>query len=74
MNVGVTGQSLFAGQSQSVRHIVSNEEEYTWMTDLNRDGKQDIIMHHPFTTRDIQDGRITIEEPDAHRLTLLIAK
>ena len=44
------------------------------MTDLNWDGKQDIIMHHPFTTRDIQDGRITIEKPDAHRLTLVIAK
>lgn len=44
------------------------------MTDLNRDGKQDIIMHHPFTTRNIQCGRITIEKPDAHRLTLLIVK
>lgn len=44
------------------------------MTDLNRDGKQDIIMHHPFTTRDIHCGRITIEKPDAHRLTLLIVK
>ncbi len=44
------------------------------MTDLNRDGKQDIIMHHPFTTRDIHGGRITIEKPDAHRLTLLIVK
>jgi hypothetical protein len=44
------------------------------MTDLNRDGKQDIIMHHPFTTRDIHGGRIPTEKPDAHRLTLLIAK
>ena len=43
------------------------------MTDLNRDGKQDII-HHPFTTRDIHGSRITIEKTDAHRLTLLITK
>lgn len=74
VNVGVPGPSLFAGQSQSVRHIVPHDEEYTWLTDLNRDGKQDIIMHHPFTTRDIHGGRIPTEKPDAHRLTLLIAK
>lgn len=44
------------------------------MTDLNWDGKQDIIMHHPFTTWDIHGGRITVEKPNAHRLTLVIAK
>ena len=25
-------------------------EKYTWLVDLNKDGKQDILMHHPSTT------------------------
>ena len=36
-------------------------EKYTWLVDLNKDGKQDILMHHPSTT-----------EP--HRMTMLIAR
>jgi len=56
------------------RHIVPYKEEYTWVTDLNRDVKQDIIMHHPFTRQDIHGSRITVEKPDAHRPTLLIVK
>ena len=36
-------------------------EEYTWLVDLNRDDKQDVLMHHPSTT-----------EP--HRVTMLIAR
>ena len=37
------------------------KEEYTWLVDLNKDSKQDILMDHPSTT-----------EP--HRLTMLIAR
>ena len=36
-------------------------DEYTWLVDLNKDGKQDILMHHPSTT-----------EP--HRVSMLIAR
>ena len=35
--------------------------EYTWLVDLNEDGKQDILMHHPSTT-------------DPHQVTVLIAR
>ncbi len=35
--------------------------KYTWLVDLNRDGKQDLLMHHASTT-----------EP--HRVTMLIAQ
>ena len=36
-------------------------EEYTWLVDLNEDGVQDLLMHHPSTT-----------EP--HRVVMLIAQ
>jgi len=58
---GVPGPELFARQPQRVAVAIPNDEEYTWLVDLNRDGKQDILMHHPSTT-----------EP--HRVTMLIAR
>ena len=58
---GVSGPDLFARQPQRVMVAIPNDEEYTWLVDLNRDGRQDILMHHPSTT-----------EP--HRVTMLIAR
>ena len=40
---------------------VPNNGEYVWLVDLNKDGKQDILMHHP-----------SITEP--HRVTMRIAR
>ncbi len=59
--VGVPGPGLFNRRPQEVAVAVPNDEEYTWLVDLNKDGKQDILMHHPSTT-----------EP--HRVTMLIAQ
>ena len=59
--VGVPGPDLFARQPQRVAVAIPNDEEYTWLVDLNEDGKQDILMHHVSTT-----------EP--HRVTMLIAR
>ena len=50
--VGVPGPDLFARRPQDVPVVVPNDEEYAWLVDLNKDGKQDILMHHPFTLRD----------------------
>ncbi len=58
--LGVPGPDLFARRPQKVAVAMPNEE-YTWLVDLNRDGKQDILMHHPSTT-----------EP--HRVTMLIVR
>ena len=58
---GVSGPDLFARQPQRVAVAIPNDEEYTWLVDLNRDGKQDILMHHPSTTT-------------PHRVTMLIAR
>ena len=58
--VGVPGPDLFVRRPQKVAVAMPNEE-YTWLVDLNKDGKQDILMHHPSTT-----------EP--HQVTMLIAR
>ena len=58
---GVPGPELFARQPQRVAIAIPNDEEYTWLVDLNRDGKQDLLMHHASTT-----------EP--HRVTMLVAR
>ncbi len=58
---GVPGPDLFARRPQKVPVAMPDFEEYTWLVDLNTDGKQDIFMHHPSST-----------EP--HRVTMLIAQ
>lgn len=40
---------------------VPADEEYTWLADLNRDGGQDVLMHHASTTA-------------PHRLTVLMSR
>ena len=59
--VGVPGPDLFARQPQRLAVAIPNDEEYTWLVDLNKDGKQDLLMHHPSTT-------------EAHRVTMLVAR
>ena len=56
----LTGPNLFARKPQRVA-VVMPYEEYTWLVDFNKDGMQDLLMHHPSTT-----------EP--HRVTMLIAR
>ena len=58
--LGVPGPDLFSRRPQKVAVAMPNEE-YTWLVDLNKDGVQDVLMHHPSTT-----------EP--HRVTILIAR
>ena len=71
---GVPGPDLFAGQPQKVAVELPNDEEYTWMTDLNRDGRQDIVMHHPFTQRDAHGAPMELPGTEPHRVILLIAR
>ena len=71
--IGVPEPYLFARQPQEVAVAVPNDEEYIWLVDLNKDGKQDILMHHPFT-RDAGGASIRPPGTDLHRLTMLIAQ
>ena len=72
--VGVPGPDLFAQRPQKVAVAVPNDEEYTWLVDLNEDGKQDVLMHHPFTLRDAHGGRRLPPGAEPHRVTVLIAR
>ena len=74
VSVGVPGSELFASHHQDVEISPPNDEEYTWLVDLNKDGKQDIIMHHPFTLRDAHGARKLPPGSEPHRLTILIAR
>ena len=72
--VGVPGSDLFSQRPQNVAVAVPNDEEYTWLVDLNKDGKQDILMHHPFTLRDAHGARELPPGTEPHRVTVLIAR
>ena len=72
--VGVPGPDLFSRRLQDVAIAVPNDEEYTWLVDLNKDGKQDVLMHHPFTLRDAHGARKLPPGTEPHRVTVLIAR
>ncbi|MDD9973981.1 MAG: VCBS repeat-containing protein [Candidatus Poribacteria bacterium] len=72
--VGVPGPEMFARQPQEVAVAMPNDEEYTWLVDLNKDGMQDILMHHPFTLRDAHGAPIQPPGTEPHRVTILIAR
>ena len=72
--VGVPGPEIFARQPQEVKVAIPNDEEYTWLVDLNKDGVQDILMHHPFTLRDAHGAPKLAPGTEPHRVTMLIAR
>ena len=59
--LGVPGPDLFARKPQKVAVPMPNNEEHTWLVNLNKDNKQDILMYYPSIT-------------DSHRVTLLITR
>ncbi len=71
---GALGPGLFADEPQKVSIELPNDEEFAWMTDLNRDGRQDIVMHHPFTKRDAHGAPMELPGTESQRVILLIAR
>ena len=71
---GISGPELFARQPQRVAVALPNDGEYTWLVDLNKDGVQDILMHHPFTLRDAHGAPKRSPGTEPHRVTMLIAR
>ena len=61
IHFGVPGPDLFARRPQRIAVTMPQGEEHTWLADLNRDGKQDVLMHHPSTT-------------GPHRVTVLMSR
>ena len=72
--VGVPGPDLFAQRPQKVAVALPHDEEYTWLVDLNEDGKQDILMHDPFPLRDVHGGPKQQPRTEPHRVTILMAR
>jgi hypothetical protein len=72
--VGMPTPGLFDRRSRNVAVVVPNDNEYTWLMDLNKDGKQDILMHHPFTLRDVHRAPKLPPGSERHRVTMLIAR
>ena len=72
--VGTPGPDLFVRRPQEVAVILPNDEEYTWLVDLNKDGKQDILMHHPFTLRDVHGAPTQPPGTEPQRVMMLIAR
>ncbi len=71
---GVPGPELFAEQPRKVAVELPNDGEYAWMSDLNGDGRQDIVMHRLFTKRDAHGAPMELPGAEPHRVTLLIAR
>ncbi len=60
IHAGAKGPGLFERRPQKIRVDVPGEE-FAWLTDLNRDGKDDVVMHH-----------LSADRPN--RVTLLVAR
>ncbi len=61
VHLGVPGPELLERKAQRITTPVPEDEEYTWLADLNRDGRQDVLMHHTSATA-------------PHRLTVLMSR
>ncbi len=59
--VGVPGPDLFSRRPQKFPVAMPDDEEYTWLVDLNKDGRPDLLMHHRSITQ-------------SHRITMLITR
>ena len=70
---GEPGPNLFARESEKVS-VELHDQEYVWLVDLNKDGKQDILLHHPFTSRTVHGALSEPPGTEPHRVTTLIAR
>lgn len=72
--VGVPGPDVFDRRPQEVAVTLPIDEEYAWLTDLNKDGKQDILLHHRFPLRDVHGAPKRPPGAEPQRVTMLIAR
>jgi hypothetical protein len=63
--LGAPGPDLLLRQPQKVAVALPSDERNTWLVDLNRDGKQDVLVHR---------GPTGHAPTEPHRVTTLIAR
>lgn len=56
--LGVEGERIFARDPVRVPVTTPAYEDHAWLTDINRDGKHDVLMHHQPITSD--QGHVTV--------------
>lgn len=67
-----TGE-LFGEKLESIKLDMPHDAEFVWLGDLNKDGKQDILLHQKFTERDLHGAAKNPNGGDTQKLTILIA-
>ncbi len=72
--IGAPGPDLFARRPQTVAVDLPNDKEYAWLADLNKDGKQDLLLHQPFTERDAHGAPMRRPGTEPHRVTVLLSR
>ncbi len=72
--VGVPGPEMFDAQPQILKLVVPHDREYSRLVNLNNDGVLDILIHHPFSQRDVHGGRTQPPVTKPHRVKMLIAR
>ena len=73
VHAGVPEPGLFARRPRRVA-VSLHDGEFAWLADLDRDGRQDILVHHPFTLRDAHGAPKLPPGTEPHRVTILIAR
>ncbi len=60
--LGVPGPDLFTRRPRRIAVAMPRGEEHMWLADLNRDGRQDVLMHHASSSPASTNGqqRVTI--------------
>ncbi len=70
---GQAGPTPFASQPHEIRHPMPNDGEFVFLTDLNRDGKQDIVFHQPFPTRDLHGAPRLARGEEPQQITVMLS-
>ena len=47
LHFGVSGRELLSRDSERIAVTLPRDERNAWLVDLDRDGKDDIVVHHP---------------------------
>ncbi len=74
LHPGTVNGALFAESAVAVSVRLPADEEYTQIVDLNRDGKQDLLMHQTTIERDAHGGARNPPGSEPNRIVVLIAR
>ena len=71
---GLSEGEMFSTEFEWTNMNIPNDEEYSWLVDINRDGKLDVLMHHPFPKRDGHGAPLHPPGVESQVVTLLMAQ